>query len=145
MMSDNAFALSDPYIKEEINMRIKRGEIYLVNLDKTFGSEQGGFRPVLVIQNNMGNKHSPTTIVACITSQASVKKHLPTHYYMPDSAGLKCTSIVMMEQIKVIDKRKIIKYIGKVSIRYMNLIDRRLMISLGIKPNKTKQGLKYYK
>lgn len=114
-------------------MKIKRGQIYLADLSVGFGSEQGGVRPVLVIQNNKGNKYSPTIIVACITSRAHTKHHLPTHYYIPDSAGLKYSSIVMMEQIKVIDKERLIKYIGSVSPRFMHLLDKRILISLGIK------------
>ena len=122
-------------------MKIKRGQIYLADLSEGYGSEQGGVRPVLVIQNNKGNKYSPTLIVACITSRYGHKHHLPTHYYIPDTAGLKHRSIVMMEQIKVIDKTRIIKYIGCVSPRFMNILDKRIMISLGIrytsKKNKT--------
>lgn len=113
-------------------MKIKRGQIYLVDLSDGFGSEQGGVRPVLVVQNNKGNKYSPTIIVACITSRAKTKNHLPTHYYIPDYVGLKYPSIVMMEQIKVIDKSRIIKYIGSVSPRFMDLLDRRILISLGM-------------
>ncbi len=113
-------------------MKIKRGQIYLVNLKNGNGSEQGGIRPVLVIQNNKGNKYSPTVIVACITSKSQTKRHLPTHYYLPDSAGLKYPSIVMMEQIKVIDKKRIIKYIGTVSKRFMKILDKKILISLGI-------------
>lgn len=116
-------------------MKIKRGQIYLVDLSKGYGSEQGGVRPVLVVQNNKGNKYSPTIIVACITSKAYCKHHLPTHYYIPDSAGLKYPSIVMMEQIKVIDKSRIIKYIGSVSLRFMKLLDKRILISLGMNYN----------
>lgn len=118
-------------------MKIKRGQIYLVDLSNGFGSEQGGVRPVLVIQNNKGNKHSPTIIVACITSRAHTKHHLPTHYYIPDSAGLKYPSIVMMEQIKVIDKSRIIKYIGSVSTRFMSILDKKLLISIGISNKKS--------
>lgn len=113
-------------------MKIKRGQIYLVDLSRGIGSEQGGIRPVLVIQNNKGNKYSPTIIVACITSRIRTKHHLPTHYYIPDSVGLKYRSIVMMEQIKVIDKSRIIKYVGSVSPRFMKLLDKRIMISLGM-------------
>ena len=111
-------------------MKVKRGQIYLADLSKGVGSEQGGVRPVLVIQNNKGNKYSPTLIVACITSRYQYKHHLPTHYYIPDSAGLKYRSIVMMEQIKVIDKTRLIKYIGSVSPRFMKILDKRIMISL---------------
>ena len=113
-------------------MKIKRGQIYLANLSKGYGSEQGGIRPVLVIQNNKGNKYSPTLIIACITSRHQYKHHLPTHYYIPDSAGLKYRFIVMMEQIKVIDKTRLIKYIGSVSPRFMKILDKKIMISLGM-------------
>lgn len=115
-------------------MHIKRGEIYLANLDKPFGSEQGGIRPVLVVQNNVGNKYSSTLLVACITSKAHSKHHLPTHYVIPKHVGLKYDSLVMMEQIKVIDEKRIIKYIGKLSPKYMKILDKRLKISLGLIP-----------
>lgn len=117
-------------------MKIKRGQIYLADLSKGYGSEQGGIRPVLVIQNNKGNKYSPTLIIACITSRHQYKHHLPTHYYIPDSAGLKYRSIVMMEQIKVIDKSRLIKYIGSVSPRFMKILDKKIMISLGMNEKK---------
>ena len=113
-------------------MKGKRGQIYLADLSLGYGSEQGGVRPVLVIQNNKGNKHSPTVIIACITSRYRYKHHLPTHYYIPDTAGLKYRSIVMMEQIKVIDKTRLIKYIGSVTPRFMKILDRRILVSLGI-------------
>lgn len=116
-------------------MKIKRGQIYLVDLSDGFGSEQGGVRPVLVIQNNKGNKYSPTIIVACLTSKIYEKHHLPTHYSIPTTVGLKYPSIVMMEQIKVIDKSRIIKYIGSVTPRFMKLLDNRILISLGMKHN----------
>ena len=106
-------------------MKIKRGQIYLVDLSEGYGSEQGGVRPVLVVQNNKGNKYSPTIIVACLTSKVYEKHHLPTHYSIPTTVGLKYPSIVMMEQIKVID-------IGSVSPRFMKLLDRRILISLGL-------------
>ena len=83
-------------------MKIKRGDIYLADLGKGYGSEQGGIRPVLVVQNNKGNKYSTTLLVACITSKAHSKHHLPTHYIIPKDVGLKYDSMVMMEQIKVI-------------------------------------------
>ena len=97
------------------------------------------YRPVLVIQNNKGNKYSPTIIVACLTSKVYEKHHLPTHYSIPTTVGLKYPSIVMMEQIKVIDKSRIIKYIGSVTPRFMKLLDKRLLISLGMKHNYYKE------
>lgn len=117
-------------------MKIKRGQVYLADLKDAHGSEQGGIRPVLVVQNNRGNKYSPTIIIACITSKAHTKHHLPTHYYIPESIGLKYPSIIMMEQIRVIDKSRIIKYIGSVSPKFMNILDKKIMISLGIQQKK---------
>lgn len=114
-------------------MKIKRGHIYLADLGEGYGSEQGGIRPVLVVQNNKGNKHSPTILVACITSKAHSKHYLPTHYIIPKDVGLKYDSLVMMEQIKVIDESRIIKYIGKLSNKFMKILDKRLMISFGLK------------
>lgn len=113
-------------------MKIKRGDIYLADLGKGYGSEQGGIRPVLVVQNNKGNKYSTTLLVACITSKAHSKHYLPTHYIIPKDVGLKYDSMVMMEQIKVIDESRIIKFIGKLTPRFMKLIDKRLMISFGL-------------
>ena len=113
-------------------MKIKRGDIYLADLGKGYGSEQGGIRPVLVVQNNKGNKYSTTLLVACITSKAHSKHNLPTHYIIPKDVGLKYDSMVMMEQIKVIDESRIIKFIGKLTPRFMKLIDKRLMISFGL-------------
>ena len=113
-------------------MKIKRGDIYLADLGKGYGSEQGGIRPVLVVQNNKGNKYSTTLLVACITSKAHSKHHLPTHYIIHKDVGLKYDSMVMMEQIKVIDESRIIKFIGKLTPRFMKLIDKRLMISFGL-------------
>lgn len=117
-------------------MKIKRGQVYLADLKDAQGSEQGGIRPVLVVQNNRGNKYSPTIIIACITSKEHTKHHLPTHYYIPESIGLKYPSIIMMEQIRVIDKSRIIKYIGSVSPKFMNILDKKMMISLGIQQKK---------
>ena len=113
-------------------MKIKRGQIYLANLGEGYGSEQGGIRPVLVVQNNKGNKHSPTILVACITSKAHSKHYLPTHYVIPKHVGLKYDSLVMMEQIKVIDEKRIIKYIGKLSPNFMKILDKKIKISFGL-------------
>lgn len=113
-------------------MKIKRGQIYLANLGEGYGSEQGGIRPVLVVQNNKGNKHSPTILVACITSKAHSKHYLPTHYVIPKHVGLKYDSMVMMEQIKVIDEKRIIKYIGKLSPKFMKILDKKIKISFGL-------------
>ena len=113
-------------------MKIKRGDIYIVDLGEGFGSEQGGMRPALVVQNNIGNKYSHTLLIACITSKANTKHHLPTHYILPDNVGLNHNSMVMMEQIRVIDEKRIVKYIGTLSPRIMKILDKRIMISFGL-------------
>lgn len=121
-------------------MNIKRGQIYIADLDNVIGSEQGGTRPVLILQNNKGNKFSPTTIVACITTKTNSKAHLPTHSFVPISLGLESKSIVMLEQIRVIDKSRIHTYVGKVSPRYMSIIDKKIAISLGMDLKRGKYG-----
>lgn len=113
-------------------MKVKRGEIYLANLNDAYGSEQARVRPVLVIQNNLGNKHSPTTIVACLTSKVNSKAHLPTHYLIHYNKDLKYQSIVMLEQIKVIDKSRLIKKITKLDKRQMAKIDYQIKTSLAL-------------
>lgn len=112
--------------------KIKRGEIYLAKLENEHGSEQIGVRPVLIIQNNKGNKHSPTTIVVCLSSKIENKKHLPTHYVLPYYKGLKYKSMVLCEQIRVIDKKKLLKKVETLSKRDMKHIDKKLSISLQI-------------
>ena len=114
-------------------MKVKRGDIYLADLSDANGSEQGKVRPVVVIQNNRGNKYSPTTIVACLSSKVYSKHHLPTHYLLPEGLGLKYKSMVMCEQIRVLDKSRLIKKITKLDQRHMMHIDRRIKISLDLK------------
>lgn len=115
-----------------MNRFITRGQIYLADLEPTIGSEQGGTRPVLIVQNDMGNKHSPTTIIAAITSRIYTKNVLPTHFMIPDGSGLAQSSIVLLEQLRVIDKSRLLKHIGALSPADMISIDRKLIISLGI-------------
>lgn len=114
-------------------MKVKRGDIYLADLSDAKGSEQGKVRPVVVIQNNRGNKYSPTTIVACLSSKVNSKHHLPTHYLLPEGLGLKYKSMVMCEQIRVLGKSRLIKKITKLDKRHMMHIDRRIKISLDLK------------
>ncbi len=111
--------------------RVKRGEIYYADLHPVVGSEQDGARPVLCIQSNAGNKHSPTTIVAAITS-SKTKTHLPTHVQI-DSKGLKVKSTVLLEQIRTIDKTRLREYVGKLSKNDMGRVDHAILVSLGIK------------
>lgn len=108
---------------------IKRGEVYYADLCPVVGSEQGGFRPVIIIQNNTNNKYSPTTIVAAITSR--VKKHLPTHVTIT-GCGLSSPSIVLLEQIRTIDKIRLCERLGTASDKQMEQIDKAIVVSFGI-------------
>lgn len=109
---------------------VYRGEIYYADLSPAFGSEQGGSRPVLILQNDMGNKHSPTTIAAPITCRLS-KKHIPAHVQI-NEGGLHEESIVLLEQIRVLDKQRLKMKIGEVSAETMSKIDVALKIELGL-------------
>lgn len=113
--------------------KVKRGDIFLADLSAYQGSEQKGVRPVLIIQNNKGNKYSPTTIVACLSSKIESKAHLPTHYILPEGTGLKYRSMVLCEQIRVIDKKRLLKKITKLTKLDMKHINRKISISLELK------------
>ena len=113
-------------------MEIKRGEIYYADLSPVIGCEQGGIRPVLIIQNNVGNKYSPTVIVASITSKVGVKAKMPTHYFVNTESGLEAPSVVLLEQIRTIDKKRLDSYIGHLSDTHINCIDKALAISVGL-------------
>lgn len=110
---------------------VKRGEIYYADLSPVVGSEQDGVRPVLILQNDTGNKHSPTTIVAAITSRKT-KAKLPTHVRITVK-GLKAESIVLLEQIRTIDKRRLTEYIGRLDKNTMGKVDHAIIVSFGIK------------
>lgn len=111
---------------------VKRGDIYYADLSPVIGSEQGGIRPVLIIQNDIGNKYSPTVIVAAITSQIN-KAKLPTHVEISsEEYGLNRDSVVLLEQIRTIDKRRLRDKIGHISDNLMIQVDEALMISLGL-------------
>lgn len=113
-------------------MKIKRGEIYFADLSPVVGSEQGGKRPVLIIQNNIGNKFSPTVIVAAITARIS-KSKLPTHVEVKaKDVDLIKDSVILMEQIRTIDKKRIIQKIGKLDSKTMEKVDEALLISVGL-------------
>lgn len=110
---------------------IKRGDLYYADLSPVVGSEQGGVRPVLVVQNDIGNKYSPTIIAAAITSQLN-KAKLPTHINLPaEEYGLPKNSVVLLEQIRTIDKRRLKDKIGELPNDIMNMVNEALMISLG--------------
>ena len=111
--------------------KIMRGEIYIADLDPIVGSEQGGERPVLVIQNNQGNKHSPTVIVLAITSRFHKKRNLPTHVPI-ESGDLSKNSIALAEQVRTIDKSRLIHYVGRASKETMDFVDNALKVSMGV-------------
>ena len=114
-------------------MTIKRGDIYYADLSPVIGSEQGGIRPVLIVQNDTGNKYSPTVIAAAITSQTG-KNKLPTHIQIgTNSGGLKSDSIVLTEQIRTIDKSRLREKIGHIDdSNLMNKINNAIFISFGL-------------
>ena len=113
-------------------MTIKRGDIFYADLSPVVGSEQGGVRPVLIVQNNVGNRFSPTVIAAAITSQSD-KADLPTHIRVnADGSGLTRDSIVLLEQVRTIDKRRLKEKMGALGDSAMDAIDRALSISFGL-------------
>ena len=126
------------YRKKELHddWNFRRGDIYLANLNPFRGSEQGGTRPVIVLQNNAGNFFAPTLIIAPITSQLN-KLNQPTHYLLRGRCGLRCKSMVELEQIRTIDKKRILFYIGKVSKETMKEIDEVIAVSLGMQVPET--------
>lgn len=114
-----------------MNDLIKRGDLYFADLSPVVGSEQGGVRPVLVIQNDVGNKYSPTVIVAAITSVIN-KAKIPTHIELSaQKYGLSKDSVVLLEQLRTLDKRRLKDKIGEIDLSTMKYIDNALLISLG--------------
>lgn len=113
-------------------MVVKRGDIYYANLSPVVGSEQGGLRPVLVIQNDVGNKYSPTVIVAAITSQIS-KAKLPTHVEISAKLfNLEKDSVILLEQLRTIDKRRLKEKVTHLNDEIMGTVDEALRISIGL-------------
>lgn len=114
---------------------IKRGELYYADLSPVIGSEQGGVRPVLVVQNDVGNKYSPTVIAVAVTSKLT-KAKLPTHIEISaEEYGLVKDSVILMEQIRTIDKRRLKERIGQLSPAIMYKVEKALLISLGVVKN----------
>lgn len=111
-------------------MLIKRGDIFYADLNPVVGSEQGGIRPVLIVQNNVGNKYSPTLVVLPIS--AAKKHYLPTHIYIRDSKILPKDSVVLAEQIRTIDRYRVREYIGSLDAEMMNEINKAMKISIGV-------------
>jgi len=113
-------------------LNVKRGEIYYADLSPVVGSEQGGVRPVLIVQNDVGNRYSPTVIAAAITSQKD-KSKLPTHIEIESAGcGLSKDSIVLLEQIRTIDKKRLKERMGMLDNNSMYRIDNALSVSFGL-------------
>jgi mRNA interferase MazF len=114
---------------------IKRGELYYADLSPVVGSEQGGVRPILVVQNDTGNKYSPTIIAAAVTSKLT-KAKLPTHIELSaNEFGLTKDSVILLEQIRTLDKRRLKERIGELSMDTMKKVNVALLISLGFGEN----------
>jgi len=111
---------------------VRRGEIYYADLSPVVGSEQGGMRPVLIVQNDVGNKYSPTVIAAAITSQQN-KARLPTHIEVSGrSVGLSRNSVILLEQIRTLDKRRLKEKMGALDNRLMQRVDDAIAVSFGL-------------
>ncbi len=113
-------------------MNIKRGDIYYADLSPVVGSEQGGIRPVLIVQNDVGNRYSPTVIAAAITSQQD-KTDLPTHIKITaQGSGLQRDSIILLEQVRTIDKKRLKERMGALDVGSMDRVDQALSVSFGL-------------
>ena len=115
-----------------MNRTYQRGDLYYADLGRGIGSEQEGYRPVVIIQNNIGNRHSPTVIIAAISSRVGIKPKLPTHYYINAEDGLELPSIILLEQIRTVDKHRLTKYIGRLSKEHISGMNHALAISIGL-------------
>ena len=119
--------------------RVKRGEIYYADLNPVVGSEQGGIRPVLILQNEVGNWFSPTVIVAAMTAKGS-KAHLPTHVPVGTDSGLRRPSIVLAEQVRTIDKSRLLERVGMLPPEKQEQVDRALRISFALSTQKEEES-----
>ena len=120
---------------------VKRGDIFYADLSPVVGSEQGGTRPVLIVQNDTGNKHSPTVIAAAITSQTG-KARLPTHINIAGgSVGLSKDSVILLEQIRTIDKRRLREHMGRLDEQHMAMVNNAIAVSFGLTKNRMKNPL----
>lgn len=125
-----------------MNQTYLRGQLFYADLGSGIGSEQQGLRPVVIIQNDIGNRHSPTVIVAAVSSKTKTKAKLPTHFNIGPESGLERPSIVLLEQLRTIDKKRLGKYIGQLSLTQIAELNHALAISIGlIKPVPSKLTL----
>ena len=119
-------------ITESDSVNIRRGDIYYADLSPVVGSEQGGMRPVLIVQNDVGNKYSPTVIAAAITSRLG-KTRLPTHIDVhADKVGLQKDSVILLEQIRTIDKKRLGEKMGRLDDKTMSAVDEAISVSFGL-------------
>lgn len=118
-------------------MNVRRGDIYYADLSPVIGSEQGGLRPVLIVQNDVGNKYSPTVIAAAITSKLT-KSKLPTHIDVyGEKVGLAKDSVILLEQIRTIDKKRLKEKMGHLDSDVMSMVNNAITISFGLSGNST--------
>ena len=124
----------EPRSVSPVDSNVRRGDIFYADLSPVVGSEQGGVRPVLIIQNDTGNRHSPTVIAAAITSQTG-KARLPTHIELAAHAyGLPKESVVLLEQIRTLDKRRLRERMGRLDEVQMQKVDGAIAVSFGLRP-----------
>lgn len=130
---DTGSAVNDfPRSVNVMDTTVKRGDIFYADLSPVVGSEQGGTRPVLIVQNDTGNRHSPTVIAAAITSQTG-KARLPTHINIAGgSVGLSKDSVILLEQIRTIDKRRLREHMGRLDENQMSMVDDAIAVSFGL-------------
>mgnify|MGYP003623228275 FL=1 len=115
-----------------MNRKIRRGDMFYADLTPSVGPEQDGIRPILIIQNDTGNKHSQTVITAIITSKTAAKPKMPTHCPIRAQQGLGRDSLVLLEQIRTIDKVRLKEYIGTLDAQAMSTVDKALTVSVGL-------------
>ena len=118
-------------MQEDTEQTIKRGQIYYADLDPVVGSEQGGYRPVLIIQNDRGNRNSPTVIIAPITSKTKRKQR--THVLLNEVSALPKDSVALVEQMRTVDKSRLSDYVGKIDGNVMRRVEKAVRVSIGIK------------
>lgn len=133
-LKEKEVQIKEEYLQKRDMSKIKKGDIYYVDLSGAKGSEQKNLRPCVIVQNNVGNKHSRTTIVAPITNYVG---NLPTHVKLTNNMviadnGKKATGTILLEQLRTVDKRRFAEKRGRVKKQYLNKIDKAMMISLGI-------------
>ncbi len=121
---------------------VYKGNFYYADLDPVIGSEQAGMRPVLVIQNNIGNKNSPTVIVAPLTASGNDKPLLPTHVEITASDGIICDSIVLLEQVRTIDKKRLKNFLGRINMEQLWKVEKAIIVAFGINIRKIMEDYK---